>query len=232
MPQLLLCGPQARLPSAQTELRALLLRRASRTAALSSAARALPALLRLLAAFDASLNSFSSSSLDVLLHWIESGTLSQPVDSLPSVVALPLAVLLQIALFLQHLDKDDACDYEKTLQSLQQHGVQGFCTGFLTAAAIAFSENEDALAEHTVTSVRLAVCIGAYIDQNAVNPACSLSVRWREGEFSISQVESLLATYPQVRIPICLPGCITHCCIGLHRMHHRLDLCYCHCPGQ
>ncbi|CRG92018.1 Conidial yellow pigment biosynthesis polyketide synthase [Talaromyces islandicus] len=205
MAQLLLCGPQ-RLPSQQPlrALRELLLRQTSRAAALSSATRALPALLRLLAAFDASLDRVSSSSLDFLLQWLESGTLSQPVETLPSVVALPFAVLLQSALFLKHLDREDDDGYKHTLQSLQRHGVQGFCTGFLTAAAIAFSEGEESLAKHVVTSVRLAACIGAYIDQNATNPACSLSVRWRDAEFSIPQVEALLAGYPDAYI-----ACIT-----------------------
>jgi hypothetical protein len=206
MTQLLLCGPQSCLPSEQSALRQLLLRRTSLCTALSSGARALPSLLRLLAAFDASLHRVSASSVDFLLQWIEHGTLSLPVDTLPNVVALPFAVLLQVALFLQHLDKDDALeDYSQTIQSLQQYGVQGFCTGFLTASAIGFSENEEQLAEYTVTSLRLAVCIGAYIDQNALyaepaNSACTLSVRWREGEFSRSQVEGLLASYPHVRV--------------------------------
>lgn len=206
MTQLLLCGPQARLPSEHhSELRQCLLRRTSLCAALSSAARAVPALLRLLAAFDASLLRVPVASVDFLLQWVEHGSFSQPVDTLPNVVALPFAVLLQISLFLQHLDTDDDSNYSRTVQSLQQYGVQGFCTGFLTATAIAFSENEEQLAEYTVTSLRLAVCIGAYIDQNApyaepANPACTLSVRWPEGEFSTSQVEGLLAGYPHVRV--------------------------------
>lgn len=204
MTQLLLCGPQSHLPSDPDPLKplhALLLRRTSLCTALSSAARDLPALLRLLCAFDSSLHNVPTASIDFLRQWLESGSVSQPVDELLSVVALPFAVLLQSALFLQHLDDDNA---SQNTQSLPQYAVQGFCTGFLTAAAIAFSQNEDQLAENIVISVRLAACLGAYIDQNALyaepaNPACSLSVRWRE--FSKPQVEDLLARYPHVREP-------------------------------
>jgi len=209
MTQLILCGPQARLPSEPDlgRLRLPLQRRASLCTALASAARGLPALLRLFAAFDASLSAFSqplfssSSTTEFLLQWLESGTLSQPVDSLPNVVALPFAVLLQIALFLQHLDHGDV-DYSQAVDSLQQYGVQGFCTGFLTATAIALSASEDQLADHAATSVRLAAAIGALIDKDArESEPVSLLVRWREREYSRSQVDGLLAAYPHVSGP-------------------------------
>jgi hypothetical protein len=115
----------------------------------------------------------------------------------------PFTVVLQIALFLQHLAKSNAgTDYRSTIQTLQQYGVQGFCTGFLTASAIGFSGNEEQLAEFTAVSLRLAMCVGAYVDNNASsNPVCALSVRWRQGQFSRSQVEDLLTEYTYVGTP-------------------------------
>ena len=141
------------------------------------------------------------------MQWLDSGRLSLPVETLLNVASLPFVVLLQIALFLQHLAKiNPGADYSQTIQSLQQCGVQGFCTGFLTAAAIDFSENEEQLAQYTATSLRLAMVIGAYVDQNALytepsSSACTLSVRWRQGKFSKSQVENILTGYTHVRTP-------------------------------
>ncbi|KAI9742965.1 MAG: hypothetical protein M1818_003260 [Claussenomyces sp. TS43310] len=212
-PELFLCGPQARLPSPQElgQLRQILLAQKTFCESITATLEDLPNLLRQLTAFDSTLRPVSTAApIDFLLQWLDSGRLSLPVDTLLNVFSLPFAVLLQIALFLQHLAKTNVgSDYSQTIQSLQQYGVQGFCTGFLTAAAINFSGNEEQLAEHTATSLRLAMCIGAYIDQNALcaepsSPVCALSVRWREGQFSKPQVEDLLAGYKHAYI-----ACIT-----------------------
>lgn len=206
--ELFLCGPQARLPSPKDlgQLRQILLGQKTFYASLTPTLKDLPNLLRQLTTFDVKLKRApSAASIDFLLQWLDSGHVSLPLDDLPNIVSLPFAVLLEIALFLQHLAKNNTGpDYSQTIQSLQQYGVQGFCTGFLTAAAIDFSGNEEQLADYTATSLRLAMCIGAYIDQNAIyaepsSPVCALSVRWKEGQFSESQVEDLLAGYPHVR---------------------------------
>lgn len=206
--ELFLCGPQARLPSPQElgQLRQILLGQKVFCESLTATLKDLPNLLRQLAAFDSTLKWIpAAASIDFLLQWLDSGLLSISVDALLNVTSLPFAVLLQVALFLQHLAKNNAGpNYSQTIKSLQRYGVQGFCTGFLTAAAIDFSGNEEQLAEYAATSLRLAMCIGAYIDHNALyakpsSPVCALSVRWREGQFSKSQVEDLLAGYKHVR---------------------------------
>ena len=206
--ELFLCGPQASLPSPKDlgQLRQILLGQKSLYASLTLTLNDLPNLLRQLTTFDVNLKRApSAASIDCLLQWLDSGHLSLPVDDLPNIASLPFAVILQVALFLQHLAQNNTgSDYGQTVQALQQYGVQGFCTGFLTAAAIDFSRNEEQLAEYTATSLRLAMCIGVYIDQNALyaeppNPVCALSVRWKEGQFSKRQVEDLLAGYAHVR---------------------------------
>jgi Starter unit:ACP transacylase in aflatoxin biosynthesis len=211
MTELLLCGPQARLPSARelSRQRQVLLRHRSFCQSLTATLKDLPRLLAQLAVFDTTLKRApvtASASLDFLLQWLDIGHISLPVDTLPNVAALPFTVLLQTALFLQHLTRDSSAEepsYRQTIKSLSKYGVQGFCTGFLTAAVINFSRNEEQLAEYAAISLRLAMCIGAYIDHNALNAedssrVCSLSVRWREGQFSKSQVEDLLSGYERV----------------------------------
>ncbi|KAH8690675.1 putative polyketide synthase [Talaromyces proteolyticus] len=211
--ELFLCGPQARLPPPQelSELRQILLNQKTFSESLTATLKALPDLLQQLTTFDSTLKQVpAAASIDFLLQWLDSGLLSQPLDSLLNVASLPFAVLLQIALFFKHLTKHNiGPDYSQTIQSLQEYGVQGFCTGFLTAAAISFSENEEQLAAFTAISVRLATCIGLYIDQNALyaepsSPVCAVSIRWKEGQFSKSQVEKLLTGYTNAYI-----SCIT-----------------------
>jgi len=203
--ELLLCGPQVRFPSRKIldELRQTLLDHKKFCEYLIATLKGLPYILQELTAFDNTLKRVPSlASNDFLLQWLECGNLSQPVDTLPNISSSPFTIILQIALFLQHLDKSDAGpDYSLAIQSLQQYGVQGFCTGFLTAAAIGFSGNEERLAEFVATSLRLATCIGAYVDHNASSSRVgALSVRWRQGQFSRSQVENILTGFTHVRI--------------------------------
>lgn len=208
MTDLFLCGPQARFPSPPEleTLRKVLLQHRGLYEYLESTLKDLSRLLRQLSDYDSILNrvvSASSALVELLSQWLGTGNLSLPIETLPNVVALPFTVLLQIALYLKHINAADGPTYRKTVQSLGHHGVQGFCIGFLTAAAISFSRNEEQLAEYTATSLRLAMCIGAYIDHNTLygeksSPACTLSVRGSEENFSKSELESLLAPYKRV----------------------------------
>lgn len=208
MTDLFLFGPQARLPSPPEleELRQILLQHRGLCDYLEQTLKDLSRLLRQLCAFDATLEHAPTASSipdQFLAQWLVSGKLTLPIETLPNVVALPYTVLLQIALYLRHINTADGTSYRSTIQSLGQHGIQGFCTGFLTAAAINFSRNEEQLAEYAAISLRLAMCIGAYIDRNTPygeksTSACTLSVRWSEGKFSKSKLESLLASYKHV----------------------------------
>lgn len=89
------------------------------------------------AASDPCLSQVSGvASLSFLQNWLQSGDLPEYVDDLHNVAALPLTAVLQTDLYLQHLIRDRiTTNYNNSLGSFQQHGVQGFCTGFLTAAA-------------------------------------------------------------------------------------------------
>lgn len=207
-PKLLLYGPQARFPSAEVsnQLHRVLASHTGLFQDIIATINELSSLYQQLGAFDPSLSQVPGvSSLSFLQKWLQSGDLPGDVDDLPNVVALPLTVVLQIALYLQHLDRNGiTTNYKDSLQSFQQHGVQGFCIGFLAAAATAFSENEEQLAGNLGTSIRLAMCLGAYVDRNTVyaeppSPACALSIRWKQGNFSVAQVKNLLKGYPRVR---------------------------------
>ncbi|POR33739.1 Polyketide synthase [Tolypocladium paradoxum] len=90
-----------------------------------------------------------------------------------NLVLAPLTVLSQIAEY---------------VRLGRQGPVQGFCVGFLAAAAVASARNRAELEQWTATAARLAVCIGAVIDLEEqersdghhTSPGCSFtwSVRW------------------------------------------------------
>ena len=207
-PKLLLYGPQASFPSTEelNKLHRVLGSHTSLFQDIVATIDELPSLFQQLVTSDPSLSRVPAAApLSFLKQWLQSGPLSGHVGDLPSVAALPLTVVLQTGLYLQYLDRTGVTtSYNDSLRSFQLHGVQGFCTGFLTAAATAFSENEEHLAKNIATSIRLAMCLGAYVDQNTVyaeppSPACALSIRWKQEKYSAAQVKDLLKRYSNVR---------------------------------
>ncbi|KAG5919295.1 Type I Iterative PKS [Claviceps africana] len=213
--ELFLCGPQSRFPPPKevNRLRHVLLRHKCLHQSLSATLKDLPGLLQQLVAADESLGGVEAVALiDSLARWLDSGESTLALDDdLLHAAALPLTVLLQTALYVHHLEKTTPLlpSFRQTLQSLQKYGVQGFCIGFLTAAAIALSETEELLAQHVAISLRLAMCIGIYVDKNTLaadppSPVFVVSVRWRTGQFSETQMSNILRAYKHAYI-----SCIT-----------------------
>ncbi|KIA75609.1 polyketide synthase [Aspergillus ustus] len=71
--------------------------------------------------------------------------------------------------------------------------VQGFCIGFLTAAAVASSTTQEALERNITVALRLAVCIGAIVELDNVlaSPAVSVSIGWKS-ETQYEKLERVL----------------------------------------
>ena len=66
-----------------------------------------------------------------------------------NVLLVPLTIITQIAEYVRH----------------RRRGyVEGFCAGFLSAAAVASSQSMADLEKWTATAIRLGVCIGAIVD--------------------------------------------------------------------
>ncbi|KAJ6442759.1 Polyketide synthase [Purpureocillium lavendulum] len=106
----------------------------------------------------------------------------------------PLTVISQIA------------DY---IRLERQGRVQGFCVGFLAAAAVACASNEEELARGTATAARLALCIGGVIDldeQERTNDdrmSPENSSTWSVSFTSAAERDHLdktIASYPQTYI--------------------------------
>lgn len=130
--------------------------------------------------------------------------------AVPNHYSLALTVLLQIsqyARYLGHLNGGRGAGAHRSVLDAvgAGGGIQGFCVGFLSAVAVAGTKDEAGLGAAAAVALRLAVCVGAYVDrdgifaQEAAQTSC-LAVRWREGS-SVGnvEVEKITQSYPQVR---------------------------------
>ncbi|KAI1097348.1 hypothetical protein F4804DRAFT_339282 [Jackrogersella minutella] len=93
-----------------------------------------------------------------------------------------------------------------------QGTVQGFCVGFLSAAAVASARNRAELERFTATAVRLALAIGAVVDfdeqgrsheTNSPEHSSTWSVRWTS-PIEKEHFEKTLASFPEAYI-----SCVT-----------------------
>jgi hypothetical protein len=89
--------------------------------------------------------------------------------------------------------------YREILDTVKTRGgIQGFCTGLLTALAVASSPDEETLVEVACQFVRLAACIGAYID---LDPGFTcLGVKCRPEHNGVDGLKDALQEFPEVRV--------------------------------
>jgi hypothetical protein len=87
--------------------------------------------------------------------------------------------------------------------AFQLRDIQGFCIGFLTAAAISSSKNAVDFQKNITVALRLAVCAGALVELDSLrfsmsqDRAVSLSVGWNsDSEYVI--FKELLKSHPSV----------------------------------
>ncbi|KAI0884111.1 uncharacterized protein GGS22DRAFT_189241 [Annulohypoxylon maeteangense] len=109
----------------------------------------------------------------------------------------PLTVISQIAEYIHHG---------------HQGTVQGFCIGFLSAAAVASARNKDELEKLTATAIRLAVVIGGIVDfdeqersdgHTTLEHSSTWSVRWTSA-LEKEHLEKTLASFTEAYV-----SCIT-----------------------
>jgi hypothetical protein len=207
-PSLLVFGPQTNLPSPEVlaELRQKLIE-TSRLNELVKAINDLPRLWETLTRFDPSLSQVPGVECLVdLQQWLNDGVFPQYSEDLPNVSALPLTVILQILLYVHYLDQLQINDAQRhVLQQIKAGGTQGFCVGFLSAIVISCSENEREIAEIGTVAIRLAMCVGAYVDRDGPfavppNKTSCIAVRWRTG-FREDEVVEIVQAYRDVRSP-------------------------------
>ena len=206
LPSLLVFGSQTSLPSVEilATLRQVLVEY-PRLAGLRKAVKELPEIWQKLTGLDPDLKSLPAvKHLSDIQRWIEDGIFSYPLDNLPNFYVLPVTVLLQIALYVRYLHQlGGGEEQSRVLEGLKDRGIQGFCVGFLTATAIACSENEEDIATLGAVGLRLAVCVGAYVDLDGCfaqppNRTACIAVRCRNGDVGKEAIATVIQSYPHV----------------------------------
>jgi len=206
LPSMVVLGPQTPLPSAEylVQLRSALLGD-RRLATFRAAVKDLPNLWPTLVTADPRLKPVPGLQLlEDIKKWIEHGDhASWTSEILPNIISTPLTVMIHIVeyfIYLEHIGP--SVSHSKVLESVQSGGIQGFCTGFLAAAALASSTHEEEINEYGAVALRLAVCIGAYVDldERFANPpgkTSCITVRWLPS-IGKSQLLNIIKDYPDV----------------------------------
>lgn len=85
-------------------------------------------------------------------------------------------------------------------------GVQGLCVGFLSAIVVSLSRNDMEIGTVAAIGLRLAVCIGAYVDLDGISgipskEAACVALRWKDNISSDKKkVDALLQSFPEVSL--------------------------------
>lgn len=208
LPSLLVFGPQTELPS--QEVLAGLRQELTQNPSLLSLKVAVKDLLRFwhtLTDFDPELCQVPGAKyLSDFQHWIlDGGAFPHHLTGNPNVYALSVTVVLQITQYIRYISGLGLKDpHRHILDGLVDGGAHGFCVGLLSALAVSSSQTEADIAAVAGTSVRLAVCIGAYVDKDGRfgelpdQKAC-VDVRWRDDNADgKDEVIALIRTYQDV----------------------------------
>lgn len=149
-------------------------------------------------------------SCQTLSTWLTTG---QPISqdrNLPNQVCTPLTVIIHVVHFFNYLSTHHGSGpihhhhaYDDFLASSPAIGAQGFCIGFLTAAAVSCATDEAHLVQLCCNALRLAFCIGAYVDLDLVNAgdeleATCVMVCWNEKNKPKQDVWEFLNGVPDV----------------------------------
>ena len=204
-PFLIVCGPQAGWPTYQElfNVKAFLLSE-PRLRPFLTAIRELPKLWSSLTATVPELETTKGSELlDLLAQWILDKDCFQRDHNPPNILSTPLTVIVQVVQYFQYL-RSLGSTHADMLDSVRSAGIQGFCTGFLTATALACSEDEAEVNGLGAVALRLAVCVGACVDldgRSADPPIVTgcLGVRWK-AERGREDVDQILKQYPDVML--------------------------------
>lgn len=146
--------------------------------------------------------------LHQLRHFIDTGTIPN-IAALNTTSLAPLTVLSQIVEFLRLDEGAETATFSIHPRADSGLGnVQGFCIGFLTAAAVACSRNKTEFEHYCSVALRLAVCIGAIVELDEANSPdlrdrnTSFAVRWKTDR-ERAHFESTLGSYSSVSCDRC-----------------------------
>lgn len=203
--RLIVFGPQTSCPSKGflAEIREYLLLE-PRLGTFVEALKNLPSLWDRLVRHDQSLKAVPGcETLERLENWIQHGELPDEIIAESNMFGMPLTIVIHIVQYFHYLDGN--ISHTKLMEDVSTAGVQGFCLGLLSAVAVGCARQEAEINVLAAVALRLAVCIGAYIDLHRAYTAnsfdtVSLAVRWKSLT-SHDRLLEVLQTYPEVSNP-------------------------------
>lgn len=165
----------------------------------------LPLLWRTLLKQDPDLNSIAGeAAADQLAQWIAGVRTAQIVEDKGNVTRMSLTIVAHIAHYVGYLhQRDKPLSHESIIKNAAAGGgIQGFCIGLLSALAVASGKTENDVGSFAAASVRLAFCVGAYVDldrhrNGGDSKASTLAVRWK-APTTLEDIQSLLSKHPDV----------------------------------
>ena len=168
----------------------------------------LPLLWKALSSQDPSLNSIAGeAAADHFAQWITGASVAHVGDK-GNITRMPLTTTAQMADYISFLRQcEEPIGHESVMKSVALGGgVQGFCIGLLSALAVASGKTEDDVGKFAADSVRLAFCVGAYVDldrhrNGGDSKASTLAVRWKSPT-TLEDIQRLLSRHPDVSVMI------------------------------
>lgn len=203
LPSLLAFGPQTSCRNGAyfTQLREVFTSE-PRLSRYVDAVNSLPDLWAALVQRDPRLEQVSGrENVSILLRWLSGEELSIPAATQSNTLTTVLTIITHLTQYFYYIDNDVVYPSQaKILRAVNEGGIQGFCLGLLSAAAVACSRNEDELGSLGTVALRLAFCIGAYVDlDQALNAdTITLAVRWRT-DSGYERLSEIMKSYKNVR---------------------------------
>lgn len=204
-PSLLVFGPQTEiLPEKVLQDTRQELISSPWLSALREAVDGLPQFWQILVDSDSSLRQVPGEKyLGHLTQWVKNGGPFpyQESSSPPNHFLLATTILFQITQYTQYLNALGRDSHRKLLDSIEVGGIQGFCVGFLSAIAVATSKSDVDLGASAAIALRLAVYIGAQVDQDgAYSPSATeytaIALRCGEGGSAADIISKIIQFIP------------------------------------
>lgn len=207
-PEFVVFGPQITTwpsPDLLDQLRELLIQE-PRLQFFLQAIKDLPRWMNRLADFEPRFSRISlTQPTAAILDWIENGEIPNASETFPNALLAPLTIVIQYLLYFRYASTQKITTLDH-VANISPTEIQGLCTGFLMASALAFSTNGEELDEYASIALRLALCIGAIVDLDAVDSdpprdTSCLAVRWKADSGGKAGIEEVIATYTEVKFP-------------------------------
>jgi hypothetical protein len=151
----------------------------------------------------------ASSLLSDLYRWFQAGSGSLPSTGtsasteFPNTILSPLVVISHLSEYMRLLDMKEAQQGEKRLDVLPPQ-VLGFCTGLLSASAVALGGTDRAaVRKFGATAIRLAMIIGGIVDAQEIletsGPTKALATSW-DTDAKEQEMSDILQSFPDVSL--------------------------------